>query len=499
MEKTTCKVLIVDDEYIIRQGIAYIVDWEKEGFSIVGEASNGEEALEKIEALHPDIVLSDIVMPKLDGLDLTKKIQQSYPDIRVIILSSYSDFDYVRNTFQNGAVDYILKPTLNPAELLKVLRKAAASIPSLTIQSSQNRHLATQLSQYILGFSSTLEQEIQAQFAGNSYYLLISNQKFYKEVSLCQQFFETTLFTEKNRLHPCIIRLPNDVMAALLCTTNTKLEVKEILTSLLLQNPILKASGFFVLSDQFFDLSAIKTVYEEASEKLRSRFYQRHHLIYEEPLRKTESIKFDQRLFTSKLDAMQLSEALDLLDAYIKEAVNNQLVSEETLKPFTGNSLYTLIGILEDHNLNEESVRHFKLNCINLLESATYADDFLEQLEAIYQDFKIIFKNYELDQHNNQLMQYISQHYAEVITLQSLAEKFGFSYHYLSTYFATQANETFVECLNRIRIEKACTLLNETSLSISEVGCKVGYSDHSYFCKVFKKATGMTPSAYKKR
>ena len=499
MNQTLCKVLIVDDEYIIRQGIEYILDWEKEGFRIVGEAGNGEEALAKIAEFQPDIVLSDIVMPKMDGIDLTKAIQQHYPNCKVIILSSYSDFEYVKNTFQNGAVDYILKPTLNPQELLAVLKKAAASIPSLTMQASRAVHISTQLSQMLLGFAQSIDIEaLEKDFPGQYRYLLISNQRFISDSALLIRFFEQDMYTEKNRLHPCMIQLPNNNIIALISTDERREELKALLLTLIKNSPILLKEGFFVLSDAFHDLKDIKLVYDTTVESLRSRFYFQHIPFYED-ITLIESKKFDQRQYSKHLDMMQLNNALDMLMEYINEVVEKHSISEGELKSFTGNALYMMISVLEEHDLNAESVRHFKLNCINLLESAVFASVFMEQLHAICDDFKIIFKNYELDQNSNQLMQYLYEHYAEPITLQYLADRFGFSYHYLSTYFSTQSKETFIECLNRIRIEKACALLNEPGAVISEIGMSVGYSDHSYFCKVFKKLTGMTPSEYKKR
>lgn len=94
-----CKILVVDDEFIIRQGIIHFVDWKKEGFEIIGEASNGKEALEIIEKMKPHIILCDIVMPVMDGIELSEVIKNQYPDIKIIVLSSYSDFDNVKKMF----------------------------------------------------------------------------------------------------------------------------------------------------------------------------------------------------------------------------------------------------------------------------------------------------------------------------------------------------------------------------------------------------------------
>ena len=129
MGEESIRVLIVDDEFIMRQGLRYMIHWEEEGFTIVGEAANGKDAMDQIEKLQPQIVISDVVMPLMDGVDFTVAVHHRYPHIQMIILSGYDNFEYVKQTLMQGVVDYILKPTLTPHELLGVLQKAAARIP----------------------------------------------------------------------------------------------------------------------------------------------------------------------------------------------------------------------------------------------------------------------------------------------------------------------------------------------------------------------------------
>ena len=138
MNKNYCKVLIVEDEFIMRQGIKHMIEWEKEGFAIVGEATNGEEALKLIDNLKPNIVISDIVMPILNGVDFSRIVQKKYPEVQLIILSSYDNFEYVKDTLLSGAVDYILKPTLTTNQLLVTLNKAVDRIPGLELIKDQD-------------------------------------------------------------------------------------------------------------------------------------------------------------------------------------------------------------------------------------------------------------------------------------------------------------------------------------------------------------------------
>lgn len=151
-----CRVLIVEDEFIMRQGIKHMINWESEGFTIVGEATNGKEALDLIEEVRPNIIISDIVMPILDGVDFSKLVQKKYPEVQIVILSSYDKFEYVKDTLLSGAVDYILKPTLTPANLIKTLKKAVNRIPGMKLIKNDDEDYHSFIEKYILGYENVL-------------------------------------------------------------------------------------------------------------------------------------------------------------------------------------------------------------------------------------------------------------------------------------------------------------------------------------------------------
>jgi YesN/AraC family two-component response regulator len=122
------KLLIVDDEKLLRKGFIHMTDWQGHGYHIIGEAANGEEAMSLIDALRPDIVVTDIKMPGMDGVELIRAIKSSSPQIEVIVLSSYSDFPYVKESLQLGAADYILKASMSFEEVLNALEKVTGKL-----------------------------------------------------------------------------------------------------------------------------------------------------------------------------------------------------------------------------------------------------------------------------------------------------------------------------------------------------------------------------------
>ena len=115
------RVLIVDDELLVRMGFRSILDWESCGFTVVGDAENGEEALEKIRVLKPDLVFTDLKMDRMDGFELMNACMRDYPSVKFIVLSGYNDFENVRQAMRCGALDYVFKLDVTPEQLRKIL------------------------------------------------------------------------------------------------------------------------------------------------------------------------------------------------------------------------------------------------------------------------------------------------------------------------------------------------------------------------------------------
>lgn len=124
----TIKVMLAEDELLVRLGIKSLIEWEKHGFTFIGDAADGVKALELMDREAPDILLTDILMPRMDGLELIEKVRKRYPDTLIIVLSSHNEFDYVRRAMKLGVEDYILKTSMKPAELLQILLEASGKI-----------------------------------------------------------------------------------------------------------------------------------------------------------------------------------------------------------------------------------------------------------------------------------------------------------------------------------------------------------------------------------
>ena len=173
----SCRIMIVDDEFIMRQGIKFMMKWENGGYEIVGEASNGRDALEKLAELSPHIVLCDIAMPVMDGLDFIKVAHKEYPDIKIIVLSGYDNFEYVREALLNGAYDYVLKPTLNPETLTALLNKIAADIPGLQLKKRQGSDLDGLFEKFMTGSDACADGRLTFAMPGSCFRFFVMQLK----------------------------------------------------------------------------------------------------------------------------------------------------------------------------------------------------------------------------------------------------------------------------------------------------------------------------------
>lgn len=492
MNQKICKVLVVDDEFLIRQGIMHFLDWGKTGFTMIGEASNGKEALECIRKETPHIVLCDIVMPVMDGIELAQHIKAEYPSIKIIVLSSYSDFDNVKKMFINGATDYILKPTLNQDNLLQALEKARMEIDDIQLEETSTHQLSFVLNRFLNGYEM---EEIQDQEWLNNKSFRLLGIHIYEETNLKQKEEEMKQLWQQlfARNQYCFLASKEDTILCLF--DNTIYE--HVLNIMKSQN-----ETCIVVSDVFDSIYLLKEVYDlQINKYLVQRFYLKG-LFIDQDFKMIENgtITFDMKQFNDYLYTMQLQYSLTYLTTQTLEHLHKQ-VYEKDLKAFLSNALYSFITILEQHNLKSMHIQDFKLSTLSMLEKSNDVQTFQEEFTKVIENLKIVVDKYQ-EASNIDMMErittYIQEHYKESISLYDVATAFNFSYSYLSTYFNERSLLSFNEYLNKIRVHKAADLLKQNYTNISEVGYEVGFSDHSYFCKVFKKIMGVTPSAYRR-
>ena len=513
-----CKILIVEDEYIMQQGIRHLIDWEQEGFQIVGCATNGKEGLQLVEQLQPHIVLTDVVMPVMNGVELTRVLRERYPTVQVVVLSGYSDFEYVRDTFQGGAVDYILKSLLHPQSLLDTLRRVAGRIPGMVLKRGTATPEAL-LGNIIAGYGCRdVPPELKKELPFSRFFLMgtcavrilgedrdvVSRHERLLSASAGAELAEyphRQLLTEKGVLLLVVNFEPARESLALEALRRTAKEISR-------SEPL----AFYVVSTPFSSLTELRSVYFGPFLKsAESFFYHKgeYFLALETPQfsskedgGEVKAVKLDSIRFHRALADSQMSDALGTLQEFVTKALENRSMEELEFKSVVQNSLYQIITWLEDRVPDPIDLADLKRECLTQLQACPYAENFSAAFSRIVGKLAVILDAYGVRSQNDtmkSILNYIDTSYMEPITLQSIAQQFNFSYSYLSSYFRAHSSDGFSDYLNKVRIAHAQELFQKSALAPADVCGAVGYGDQSYFTKVFKKYAGCTPGEYRRR
>lgn len=465
-----CKVLIIDDEFITRQGIKHMILWEKEGFQIVGEASNGQEGLDLIGKLQPDIVLADIVMPVL-----------------------------------NGAVDYVLKPALSPAILLGALQKAVRNIPGFKLNKAEEISLTKQLERYLSGYQDRLNRNLFADsFPHPCFRILGINLKCAcgnnrKQTERIMDWMRESFNSQEACSHiPVLIE---EEFFCYIFNYRRKEEPQLLahIRSSVYKIAQIEENVLFVISRDFTDLQDIRSHYEqEMVPCARQKFYfpDTNLIFVSECVISKEVERFDYETYTEYLKTKRYAEVLDLLKVYI-DYICKEKYDEYRIKNLAKNLLYNLLMEVEKYGISGDNLKE---QYFHRIDNAGSVDVFLARCHSIFQELDSLIDQ-TIDGEDPRILeikQYIHQHYNEELELSEISAVFNFNYHYISSYFNQHIMEGFSGYLNKIRVAKACMLLKDSDMPISDISGEVGYSDHSYFCRVFKKISCQTPSQYRR-
>lgn len=500
----SCRILIVEDEQEIRQGIRHMTNWSYYGFEIVGEASNGKQALEVIRKLRPHIILTDIRMPEMDGVQLTKTIQVQYPDIKVIVLSGYSDYEYVRTCFRYGAVDYVLKPMLKPADMLEILKKTAMGIADLELQMDEQLNADSALRLLLGGTPFNQAADLQVLFSGTSFKLMAMNFAFVfgraQDMKQCLSLFRETVKQSLPDSMATVVVFDNHILVALIPVSDTAEDAEdEVVRDIANQMANYLGDSFWICSERIGSPEDISAVWKnEIVKRLNQRFYypQRHLVKSLDYKCRLESPAWDKEQFERLLKDEEFEKALKHLKQYVAMVTHRKSMEEFELKAMVQNAFYQVLSRLEAAGADSSAITTMRRDFIIQISNVSFARELHETLDVLAK-MVIAYPIERGKKKKESIAEYIENNYAQELTLAGLAREFNYNYQYLSSYFQKHYQKSFTEYLNMVRIQKAKQLLKKGEISISEVATSVGYTDNSYFSRVFKKSMGISPMTYR--
>lgn len=510
------KIMIVDNEAAIRKGLAHCIKWEMLGCMVSAQAEDGIDALEQIAQTQPDIVISDIRMPGMDGLTLAQRLNEAYPQIKTIILTGFPDFEYAQRAISYQVVDFVLKPT-SVNTLTRAVEKAKAQIiqersrvqlkQALADKNEQNLQLERGMllhdlihridlsNLFVLNRCAQLDMQIFNFYVLHFDIVPISEQEQNQTLSFVTQvhsvladcFSQYTIYFAPHGDH---------MGFAVVCTQETH-EVETLCREAVdIISSFPQFTLYIGISQYYQNVMDMAQAAEEACQAVRFAEYS-----------EGQTVVCYQTVPAIPPDALdKIYELLRLLKAAMSH--ENFTGAQQMVK-----QLFTLF---REYAIAMEEIRN-----ICLYAQQFCASIWLTQKEALPKLTKL-FDDMTVDRIEQTMLEYIAmlprsasnspddirhiihtvknyvtQHYQEEISLESLAALVYLSPSYLSKVFKRETGENLSNYIQEVRIQEAKTLLRSTSLKAYEVAQRVGIPDPVYFARIFKKVTGIKPKDFR--
>lgn len=482
------KTLIVEDEFLVRMGLKTTINWAEYGFQIIGEATNGEEGLDMYLKHRPSLVITDIKMPKMDGITLMTAIRKLNKDVHFIVLTAFADFSYAQSAIKLQVDGYLLKGTMINEELTSLLEKVAAAIPQKTAIPSENSALPSMKAllaeeppvMKVCPFCQNEEDTLRAaclRITGQKNPVINDSFRNLCLNALSEKQLEYKAFAEGDRLYLLMNSSQNhSAIMGLLSDTIQRYLGRQIFCGI-----SLPAKGSEHINPY---ISQAKNACDSNILDPEKGWFR----IYSQPSF-SRSDKVDNLL-------LSLNQALLARSArkcvQILEELESELVTAGSTK-LLNRSLYHIVIILSqyDESLNETELLRSLLDLdeLNLIFQET-ARRFTDMCEALS---RLMPRN---DHYIESAKLFIRNNMSENIKLRDIAEYLHLSPNYLGKLFFLGTGTHLTDFIISEKIQTACRLIQETDLLIGEIAQQVGLNDAQYFSKLFKKKTGHTPKEY---
>lgn len=528
------KVFLVEDEFVMREGIKNNIDWNSHGYEFCGEASDGELAFPMIQKLNPDIVITDIKMPFMDGLELSRLIKKELPFTEIIILSGYEEFEYAKEAIKIGVSQYLTKP-INGEELLREVDLLAEKISEKRKEREIREKYVREMEENFLGERKNLFQYLVTGSKSMSELLEISDKL---NIDLSAIWYRVALVKIQSMNHArdeysnSLVQIEQKLKAidadrgllvfdrnlegqALIFKADSREELDKIQKDYLgkmrdLLGDYTQIRYFVGIGMPVNRLSELPSSFEQASHAFAHRYLVKESCIwnYEEM---EQNIYHDEEFNISNVNPKQLDrsklreflkfgdreEVIYFVEEYFKDLGPNAMKSNMFRQYIILDAYFCVVDFLDSLQLQKDELEPLDITSGILQSEET----------AIKYVIRIIEKALELREKTasnryggivDEVKKYIDKNYAdEDLSLNVLASHVNFSPNHLSMVFSQQTGKTFIKYLTDFRMSKAKELLRCTGKRSSEISLEVGYKDPHYFSYLFKKTQGMTPTQYR--
>jgi len=516
------KIFFVEDEILTREGIRDNVDWLSNGFEFCGEAADGEMALPLLSSVQPDVLITDIKMPFMDGLQLSKIVHERMPWVKIVILSGHDEFEYAQQAIQLGVTDYLLKPVTvkkiqtalqKLAVQLDKERKEQEDLKKLQEQVEENRAILRErlLFKLAVGALSPSEAIEKGQMLGLDliarYYLVVilkielsdrTEQYDYDEYQQVQRLI--TGLIEKN---PDIFVVRRDWGDLVLIIKGSTPEYFEEERDLLLEEirQVVSKTRYQLVVGVGASKNRVADINQSFVEALADIRSSTEGNDINQNVDRAELLKVDKSAVENYLYSGAKNEFDEFFNSYLQPLGETALKSN-LIKNYIFVDFVLAVANLVNELGGEVDKVIPELNSIELiLSNITTTEQLREQAQKILFNALAYRDSQPAGQYRNLIREakdYLEHHYTNPeLSLNEVASHVNLSASHFSVVFSQEAGQTFKEYLTEIRINKAKELLRMTALRSADIGFQVGYNDPHYFSSVFKKHTGLSPIEFR--
>ncbi len=522
------KVFLVEDEIVTRDGIRDNVDWESVGFKFCGEAADGEMALPLIEETQPDVLITDIKMPFMDGLQLSQIIREHMPWIKIIILSGHNEFDYAQSALKLGVTEYLLKPVSatdiqnvleNLADKLRKEREEQEHLKEL--KQSVEGNLSLQREQFLLrlvmGGVPSADAIQQSQNYGldivAKYYLVTlmtielceDNQPFdYHEYHMVERIVSDLVAN-----HPDVLMTKKDVEELILLFKGNNheqlIEEARFLSGQAKKNVERQTQcGLLVkMGSPQKRLGDIHHSFAEALVRIKGPAQQTQHQETEAGESQFELRNIDQARIENYIKFGSLNDFDDFMSGCIQPIETPLRNSHLIRQYFIVDILLTIAQFVSDLGGEVDKIVPQVVKLEEFLGTVNTIDQIKGEMKSIFTD-TLTFRDRHTDHERlrliHQAKDYIDKNFMDpTLQLKDVASRFNLSTSHFSAVFHEEIGETYRDYLGKLRLNRAKELLRTTNSKISEVAHMSGYRDPHYFSTVFKKKCSLTPQQFRQQ
>lgn len=540
------RIILVDDEEEVRKSIIRKIDWTAVGFAVVGDAENGEDALEKIENLEPDVVLTDIRMPYMDGLTLAERIRQKYPSMKIVIFSGYDDFEYAKQAIKLNVTEYILKP-VNVEELTAILKRIKTNLDE-EIEQKRNvnllrenykRSLPILREQFLKDLISrpmdgetvqTLLREYDIPLAGAKKWIAIAVE-LELEQELTQEEAPLPLHEEKNLIPISVMQILSENLKpsyrfsllsfsgsadakiagiAAVDENNSQTELINILGDICKEiRKTLKVPVTIGIGHSAQKLENISRSFQSALDALGYRsVVGTGSTIYINDVEPGigGKLQFGSEEESALIQAIKFGPEEKIRETVrgIVDRMNEARVHARQQQAYILSVANCMIQLIQQYDLNMEEIfaeDPLGPDPFTVIQSMLNRENFsrwLYQTALKINNALSRERDYAARQVIEKAKQYIMDNYQDPgLSVEQICRYLHMSPAYFSTMFKKATGQTYIAYLTEVRLNKAVELLNMTDEKTYVIASQVGYQEQNYFSYVFKKRFGVSPTKFR--